>query len=149
MTHTLTPSFEPAPMARRPAERRPQAAHIRRRDAVAAVAAISMALAFWAPSAMAQPDASDAPSGERRIVAPATTDPLVTRRNATAQANAEYRASRQLSKDERRAAVAEANARYKEEVANARINRKADHAAASIALKATELDQPSAPNRSH
>lgn len=83
------------------------------------------------------------------MVAPESTDPLIVRRNANAQANAEYRASKQLSKREQRAAVSEANARYKEEVANARINRKADRDAANNALKATELEHPDAPTRAH
>jgi hypothetical protein len=79
---------------------------------------------------------------EQRIVDPAPTDPLVVRRNANAQAAAEYRASKQASKRELSATVKDAKARYKEEVENARINRKADRDAASNALKASEFPSP-------
>lgn len=115
----------------------------------AAIALASIAFACWPPYATAQPDAPDAASGEHRKVTPESTDPFVVRRNADAEANAEYRASKQLSKRAQRAAVSEANSRYKEEVANARINRKADRDAANNALKATELEHPDAPTRSH
>lgn len=109
----------------------------------------AMVIALWAPFATAQSEPPGDLSGEHRIVAPASTDPLVVRRNAIAQANAEYRASKKLSKRDKRAAVADAQAHYKEEVTNARINRKADRDAANNTLKATELDQPDAPRRSH
>ncbi|MFM0053073.1 hypothetical protein [Caballeronia grimmiae] len=115
----------------------------------AAIAVASIAFACWPSFVNAQPEAPNSASGEHRIVAPESTDPFVARRNADAQANVEYRASKQLSKREQRAAVSEANARYKEEVANARINRKADRDAANNALKATELEQPNPPRRSH
>ncbi|MFM0136352.1 hypothetical protein [Caballeronia grimmiae] len=118
-----------------------------RRTPLAPVAA--MVIAFWAPFATAQSDAPGRMSREHRIVAPANTDPFVVRRNANAKANAEYRASKQMSKRDKRAAVADAQAHYKEEVTNARINRKADRDAANNTLKATELDQPDTPRRSH
>ena len=105
------------------------------------LAAASLMLMAWAHPCAAQ---SQAPA-EHRIVAPASTDPLVTRRNANAQANAEYRASKKALKNERRASVKDADAQYKEEVGNARINRKADRDAANNALKATELDRTAAP----
>ncbi|MFM0326549.1 hypothetical protein [Caballeronia glebae] len=115
----------------------------------AAIALASLALVCWPSIVTAQLASLKAASDQQRIVTPENADPFVARRNANAQANAEYRASRQSSKREQRAAVAEANARYKEEVANARINRKADRDAANNALKATELEQPNPPRRSH
>jgi hypothetical protein len=115
----------------------------------AAIALASFALVCWPSIVTAQPASLNAASNQQRIVTPETADPFVARRNANAQANAEYRVSRQSSKREQRAAVAEANARYKEEIANARINRKADRDAANNALKATELEQPNPPRRSH
>ncbi|WP_277184181.1 hypothetical protein [Caballeronia sp. BR00000012568055] len=115
----------------------------------AAIALAAIAFACWPSFATAQPEATNAASEEHWIVAPESADPFVVRRNADTHADAEYRASKQLSKEEQRAAVSEANARYKEEVANARINRKADRDAANNALKATELEQPNPPRRSH
>lgn len=124
-----------------------------RQTSLARVAAIVFAavttLMLCAPLATAQPKAPGVVPGEQRIVAPASTDPFVVRRNANAQANAEYRASKQMSKRDKRAAVADAQAHYTEEVTNARINRKADRDAANNTLKATELDQPDVPRRSH
>jgi hypothetical protein len=79
---------------------------------------------------------------QQRMVAPAPTDPLVQKRNATAEANAEYRASKKASKAELKASKQQANAQYKEQVKNAKINRKADKDAAKAELNATA---PSAP----
>jgi hypothetical protein len=79
---------------------------------------------------------------QQRMVAPAPTDPLVQKRNATAQANAEYSASKKASKAELKASKKQASAQYKEEVKNAKINRKADKDAAKAELNATE---PAAP----
>ncbi len=115
----------------------------------AAIALASLAFICWPSIAMAQPASLEDASGEQRIVTPGKADPFVARRNANAQANADYHASKQSSKRERRTAIAEANAHYKEEVDNARINRKADRDAANNALKATELEQPDPPRRSH
>ncbi|WP_250536117.1 hypothetical protein [Caballeronia sp. AZ10_KS36] len=106
------------------------------------------AFAACAVAAAAQPEAPGSMS-EQRIVAPVNPDPLVVKRNAAAQADAEYRARKQAAARERRAAHAEAKARYKEELANARINRKGDRDAASNALKAIEPDQPEGSRRSH
>jgi len=105
-------------------------------------------LTAWTTPGPAQTEAPPAPR-ESRIVAPASTDPLVVRRNANAQANAEYRAARKKSQDERRAALGDAHARYDEQISNARINRKADRTAANNALKATELDKTDTRPRSH
>ena len=70
------------------------------------------------------------------------TDPFVQRRNANAQANAEYRASKKASKQQMQAAVDDAKAHYDEEVANAKINRKADKNAATNELRASEPRAP-------
>jgi len=106
------------------------------------------AFAFWTVVAAAQPEAPESMS-EQRIIAPVNPDPLVTKRNATTQANADYRARKAALARERCAPLAEARARYKEELANSRINRKADRDAANNALKAIELDQPDASIKSH
>ncbi|KAK46998.1 signal peptide protein [Caballeronia jiangsuensis] len=79
---------------------------------------------------------------QQNVVAPAPTDPLVQRRNANAQANAEYRASKKASKAELKAQNQQAKAQYKEEVQNAKINRKADKDAAKAELNATEPGTP-------
>ncbi|MDR5834509.1 hypothetical protein [Caballeronia sp. LZ034LL] len=90
------------------------------------------------PAQVQQP-ATPAP---QNLVAPAPTDPLVQRRNANAQANAEYRASKKASKAELKAQRQQAKADYKEEVKNAKINRKADKDAAKAELNATEPSTP-------
>ncbi|CAN7786996.1 hypothetical protein LJR034_008745 [Caballeronia sp. LjRoot34] len=88
-----------------------------------------------------QASAAGVPTPAQRPVTPAPTDPFVQRRNANAQAAAEYRASKKASKQQMHASVEEAKARYKEEVANAKINRKADKDAAMNELKSTELER--------
>jgi hypothetical protein len=82
-------------------------------------------------------------------VAQAPTDPFVQRRNANAQANAEYRASKKASKQQEQAAVDDAKAQYKEEVANAKINRKADKNAAMNELRASEPEHSKATDMRH
>ncbi|SAK88441.1 hypothetical protein AWB79_06299 [Caballeronia hypogeia] len=79
---------------------------------------------------------------QQNLVAPAPTDPLVQRRNANAQANAEYKASKKASKAELAAQSKQAKAQYKEEVKNAKVNRKADKDAAKAELNATEPNAP-------
>jgi phage-related minor tail protein len=79
---------------------------------------------------------------QQNLVAPSSNDPLVQRRNANAQANAEYRASKKASKAELKAQSQQAKAQYKEEVQNAKINRKADKDAAKAELNATEQGTP-------
>ena len=83
----------------------------------------------------AAPDASTMRPPQQNLVAPAPTDPLVQKRNATAKANAEYRASKQASKDDLKATNQQAKAQYKEQVRNAKINKKADKQAAANELK--------------
>ncbi|SAL81966.1 hypothetical protein AWB68_06332 [Caballeronia choica] len=85
----------------------------------------------------------------QRPVAQVQTDPFVQRRNANAQANAEYRASKKASKQQMQAAVDDAKAQYKEEVANAKINRKADKNAATNELRASDLERPKAADLRH
>jgi hypothetical protein len=86
---------------------------------------------------MAEPSAQTAPLPQN-IVAPAPTDPLVVKRNANAQASAEYKASKQDLK----ATNKEAKAQYKEQVRNAKINKKADNQTANDELKSAEPDGP-------
>ncbi|MDR5737830.1 MULTISPECIES: hypothetical protein [unclassified Caballeronia] len=86
---------------------------------------------------------------QQNIVAPAPTDPLVQKRNADAQANAEYKASKKASKAEMKAAKKEANAQYKEEVRNAKINKKADKAAAKDELNAAADRTPKDEGEQH
>jgi hypothetical protein len=74
----------------------------------------------------------------------APTDPFVQKRNANAQATAEYRALKNVSKQQMQVTEDEAKARYKEEVANAKINRKADKDAAMNELKSSEPEHPNA-----
>lgn len=78
----------------------------------------------------------------QNLVAPASTDPLVQKRNANAQANAEYRASKNASKEQLKATNKEAKAQYKEEVRNAKINQKADKQTAKDELNAAEPSTP-------
>ncbi len=96
----------------------------------------------WTPT-VPNGQASDAgaQTPAQRPVTQAPTDPFVQRRNAKAQAAAEYRASKKASRQQKQATVEEAKARYKEEVANAKINRKADKNAAMNELKSTESER--------
>jgi hypothetical protein len=62
---------------------------------------------------------------QQTLTAPTSPDPLVQKRNADAQANAEYRNAKKTSK-----------AQYKEQVNNAKVNRQADKQAARNQLNA-------------
>jgi hypothetical protein len=73
----------------------------------------------------------------QNLTAGAPTDPLVQKRNADAQANAEYRASKKASKAALKAENQQAKAQYKEQVRNAKVNRKADKDAAKAELNET------------
>jgi outer membrane biosynthesis protein TonB len=81
----------------------------------------------------------------QNLTAPAPTDPLVQKRNADAQANAEYRASKKASKAELKAENKQAKAQYKEQVRNAKVNRKADKDAAKAELNETATTTTSVP----
>jgi len=61
---------------------------------------------------------------QQTLTAPTSPDPLVQKRNADAQANAEYRSAKQASK-----------AQYRQQVDNAKVNRQADQQAARNQLK--------------
>lgn len=61
----------------------------------------------------------------QRLTASSPTDPLVQKRNADAQANANYSASKKASKTQ-----------YKQQVHDAKVNRKADKQAANNEMKA-------------
>jgi hypothetical protein len=101
-----------------------------------------------APGTEAQGQASVTPPSQN-VVAPGSTDPLVQKRNADAQANAEYRASKKASKAEMKAANKDAKAQYKEQVRNAKINRKADKEAAKDDLNAAADRTPKDEGEQH
>ncbi|KXU85651.1 hypothetical protein CR51_39605 [Caballeronia megalochromosomata] len=117
-------------------------------SAIAALTASGAYAQTATPSAPVQPEPMQAQTmqpatpPQQNLVAPAPTDPLVQRRNANAQANAEYRASKKASKAELKAQNQQAKAQYKEEVQNAKINRKADKDTAKAELNATEPNAP-------
>ncbi|QIN62499.1 hypothetical protein SBC1_25140 [Caballeronia sp. SBC1] len=110
---------------------------------------VAMGLSASAFAQTAQPAAADAGQmaaqtapPPQNIVAPAPTDPLVVKRNANAQASAEYKASKKASKQDLKATNKEAKAQYKEQVRNAKINKKADRQTANDQLKSAEPDGP-------
>jgi hypothetical protein len=78
----------------------------------------------------------------QRLVAPGSTDPLVQKRNADAQANAQYHATKKASKAQLKQEEKEAKAQYKQDVTNAKINKKADKQAASNELNAQMQSAP-------
>lgn len=82
-----------------------------------------------------QPAMQPATPAPQNLVAPSSTDPLVQKRIATSQANAEYKASKKASKADLKASDKAAKAQYKEQVRNAKINQKADKQAAANELK--------------
>jgi len=92
---------------------------------------------------------SSAPRWARPASSRDASDPLVQKRNADAQANAEYRASKKASKAELKAADKEAKAQYKQEVRNAKINKKADKQAAKDDLNAAADRTPKDQGEQH
>lgn len=74
-----------------------------------------------APAAAGVAQPAPAP---QNLSAPAPTDPLVQKRNANAEANAEYRAAKKQAKSQ-----------YKSRVQDAKINRKADRQDADYEMK--------------
>lgn len=64
-----------------------------------------------------------------------TMDPLVERRNANARANAEYRASKSVSKEQLKAQKKSARQDYKAKVRNARIDQKIEKEQANDDMK--------------
>jgi hypothetical protein len=110
-------------------------------SAFAQTAQPSAADAAGQMSAQAAPAAQSAPPPQN-MVAPAPTDPFVVKRNANAQASAEYKASKKASRQELKATSKEAKAQYKEQVRNAKINKKADNQTANDDLKSAEPDGP-------
>lgn len=72
----------------------------------------------------------------QNLTASGSTDPLVQKRNADAQANAEYRTQKKMSKAQLKEQQKAAKTEYKDQVSNARNNKKADKQAASNQLKA-------------
>jgi hypothetical protein len=93
------------------------------------------------PSAQAmQPDAAPAAQGVQapppsRLTASGSPDPLVQKRDADAQANAEYRASKKASKAELKAQQKAAKDQYKAQVRGAKLNQKADKQTANNEMK--------------
>ena len=78
----------------------------------------------------------------QRLVAPGSADPLVQKRNADAQANAEYRASKKTSKAQMKQEQKDAKAQYKQDVKNAKVNKKAEKDAASNDLNVQLQNAP-------
>jgi hypothetical protein len=70
-----------------------------------------------------------------RLTASGSADPLVQKRDADAQANAEYRASKKASKAELKEQQKSAKAAYKQQVRDAKINKKADKQTADNEMK--------------
>lgn len=85
-----------------------------------------------APAAQGVQPPTPAPT---HLTASGSTDPLVQKRDANAQANAEYKASKKASKAELKEQQKAAKSQYKEQVHNAKINQKADKQAANNEMK--------------
>ncbi|MGQ7936917.1 hypothetical protein [Paraburkholderia sp. D1E] len=85
-----------------------------------------------APAAQGVQPVTPAPT---RLTASGSTDPLVQKRDANAQANAEYKASKKASKAELAQQKKAAKSQYKEQVRDARINQKADKQTANNEMK--------------
>ncbi|CAG4890849.1 hypothetical protein [Paraburkholderia gardini] len=92
--------------------------------------------ADMAPAAPAAQGVTPVTPAPQRLVAPGSADPLVQKRDANAQANAEYRASKKASKAQMKQEQKDAKAQYKQDVRNAKINKQADKAAASNEMNA-------------
>ena len=71
----------------------------------------------------------------QRLTASGSTDPLVQKRDADAQANAEYSASKKASKAQLKQQQATARSQYKQQVRDAKINKKADKQTANNEMK--------------
>jgi hypothetical protein len=85
-----------------------------------------------APAAQGVQPPTPAP---QRLTASGSTDPLVQKRDADAQANAQYRASKKASKAELKQQQAAAKLQYKQQVRDAKINKKADKQTADNDMK--------------
>lgn len=62
----------------------------------------------------------------QNLTAPTSTDPLVQKRDANAQASAEYRSAKKSANAQYKDAKKQAKSDYKSQVKDAKINRKAD-----------------------
>jgi hypothetical protein len=93
-----------------------------------------------APAAQGVQPVTPAPT---RLTASGSTDPLVQKRDANAQANAEYKASKKASKAELAQQQKAAKSQYKEQVRDAKINQKADKQAANNEMKMNMQGQAS------
>ena len=101
----------------------------------AAAVSFGSAAAFAQTQAPAADAAQPVTPAPQNLVAPSSTDPLVQKRIANSEANAEYKASKKTSAADLKASNKAAKAQYKEQVRNAKINKKADKQAASNELK--------------
>ncbi|CAE6699145.1 hypothetical protein R69927_03356 [Paraburkholderia domus] len=95
-------------------------------------AQVQMQGADVAPAAQGVQPVTPAPA---RLTASGSTDPLVQKRDANAQANAEYKASKKASKAELKQQQKAAKSQYNEQVHDAKINQKADKQAANNEMK--------------
>ncbi|WP_322105144.1 hypothetical protein [Paraburkholderia sp. J41] len=69
------------------------------------------------------------------LTAPQSPDPLVQKRNANAQASAEYKSAKKSANAEYKDAKKQAKSQYKSDVKDAKINRKADRQANDSEMK--------------
>lgn len=76
-----------------------------------------------APAAAGVAQPAPAP---QNLTAPTSTDPLVQKRDANAQASAEYRSAKKSANAQYKDAKKQAKSDYKSQVKDAKINRKAD-----------------------
>ncbi|WP_027817333.1 hypothetical protein [Paraburkholderia bannensis] len=85
-----------------------------------------------APAAAGVAQPAPAP---QNLTAPTSTDPLVQKRDANAQASAEYRSAKKSANAEYKDAKKQAKSQYKSQVKDAKINRKADRQANDSEMK--------------
>jgi len=85
-----------------------------------------------APAAAGVAQPAPAP---QNLTAPQSNDPLVQKRSANAQANAEYRSAKKSANAEYSDAKKQAKSQYKSQVKDAKINHKADRQANDSEMK--------------
>jgi hypothetical protein len=95
-------------------------------------AAPTLSAPSQAPAAAGVAQPAPAP---QNLTAPTSTDPLVQKREANAQASAEYRSARKSANAEYKDAKKQAKSQYKSQVKDAKINRKADREANNSEMK--------------
>lgn len=71
----------------------------------------------------------------QNLTAPQSPDPLVQKRNANAQASAEYKSAKKSANTDYKDAKKQAKSQYKSSVKDAKINRKADRQTNNAEMK--------------